>query len=154
MLTGLAIDTLTPYAVVLVLFGGLMIGWLVRWLLRAASVRPALGELMAWLAVTASTSVTSSAADPRDQGRLEGTLRDGTPIDVHLADRDTRGSGLARQLWSLIRLRPVVAGHVPLSSRAQLQQLALASSLAAEGPRCPARRCCSSRRCRTRRWCS
>ena len=61
---------------------------------------------------------------------MEGTLADGTPVDVHLADRDTRGSGVARRLWSLVRLRPVAAGHVPLSSRAQLQQLALASSLA------------------------
>ena len=43
LLTGLAIDALTPYAVVIVLFGGLMTGWLVRWLLRAASVRPATG---------------------------------------------------------------------------------------------------------------
>ena len=130
MLTGLAIDTLTPYAVVLVLFGGLMIGWLVRWLLRAASVRPGSGELMAWLSRHGVGVGDLAAADPRNQGRLEGTLTDGTPIDVHLADRDTRGSGVARQLWSLIRLRPVVAGHVPLSSRAQLQQLALAISLA------------------------
>ena len=130
MLTGLAIDTLTPYAVILVLFGGLMIGWLVRWLLRAASVRPGSGELMAWLSRHGVGVGDLAAADPRNQGRLEGTLTDGTPIDVHLADRDTRGSGVARQLWSLIRLRPVVAGHVPLSSRAQLQQLALSISLA------------------------
>ena len=130
MLTGLAIDTLTPYAVVLVLFGGLMIGWLVRWLLRAASVRPGSAELTAWLRRHGAGVGDLAAADPRHQGRLEGTLTDGTPIDVHLADRDTRGSGVARQLWSLIWLRPVVAGHVPLSSRAQLQQLALSSSLA------------------------
>ena len=130
MLTGLAIDTLTPYAVVLVLFGGLMIGWLVRWLLRAASVRPGSAELTAWLRRHGAGVGDLAAADPHRQGRLEGTLTDGTPIDVHLADRDTRGSGVARQLWSLIWLRPVVAGHVPLSSRAQLQQLALSSSLA------------------------
>ena len=37
LLTGLAADTLTPFAVALVLAGGLMAGWLVRWLLRAAS---------------------------------------------------------------------------------------------------------------------
>ena len=130
LLTGLAIDALTPYAVVIVLFGGLMTGWLVRWLLRAASVRPATGELMAWLAGHGVTLSSLGRPDPQDQGRMEGTLADGTPVDVHLADRDTRGSGVARRLWSLVRLRPVAAGPLALSSRAQLQQLALASTLA------------------------
>jgi uncharacterized membrane protein YbhN (UPF0104 family) len=130
LLTGLAIDALTPYAVVIVLFGGLMTGWLVRWLLRAASVRPATGELMAWLNDHGVDMSSLTRPDPQDQGRMQGTLADGTTVDVHLADRDTRGSGVARRLWSLVRLRPVVAGHVALSSRAQLQQLALASSLA------------------------
>lgn len=130
LLTGLAIDTLTPYAVLIVLFGGLMTGWLLRWLLRAASVRPATGELMAWLSGHGVDLASLARPDPQDQGRMEGALADGTIVDVHLADRDTRGSGVARRLWSLVRLRPVVAGHVPLSSRAQLQQLALASTLA------------------------
>ena len=130
LLTGLAADTLTPFAVALVLAGGLMAGWLVRWLLRAASVRPAAGDLKAWLTGHGVGVAELASAGPRNQGRLEGALDDGTPVDVHLADRDTRGSGVARGLWALIRLRPVVAGHVPLSSRAQLQQLALASSLA------------------------
>jgi uncharacterized membrane protein YbhN (UPF0104 family) len=130
LLTGLAIDALTPYAVVVVLFGGLMTGWLVRWLLRAASVRPATGELMAWLASHGVKLSSLGRPDPQDQGRMEGTLADGTPVDVHLADRDTRGSGVARRLWSLVRLRPVAAGPLALSSRAQLQQLALASTLA------------------------
>jgi glycosyltransferase 2 family protein len=138
LLTGLAVNTLTPFAVVIVLFGGLMVGWLVRWLLRAGSVRPATSELKAWLARRGVDIADLSAADPKDQGRLEGTLRDGTPVDVDLADRDTRGSGLAQQLWALIRLRPVVAGHGLVSSRAQLQQLALASALAERtGVPCP-----------------
>jgi uncharacterized membrane protein YbhN (UPF0104 family) len=49
---------------------------------------------------------------------------------VHLSGRDTRGSGLARQLWALARLRPALAGHIPLGSRAQVEQLALACCLA------------------------
>ena len=130
LLTGLATDALTPYAVVIVLFGGLMMGWLVRWALRAASVRPATGELMAWLSGHGVDLRDLAGPGPQNPGRLEGALSDGTAVDVHFADRDTRGSGLARRLWSLVRLRPVVSGYVPLSSRAQLQQLALASSLA------------------------
>jgi hypothetical protein len=49
LLSGLAVGTLTPFAVVIVLFGGLLAGWLVRWLLGAASVLPGPAELVAWL---------------------------------------------------------------------------------------------------------
>jgi uncharacterized membrane protein YbhN (UPF0104 family) len=130
LLTGLAINTLTPYAVAIVGFGGLLAGWLVRWVLGAASVRPALGDLIAWLE-RHGVMVSALAADGSpDQGHLHGIRADGTQVDVHLADRDTYGSGLARRLWSLARLRPVVTGRIPLGSRAQLYQMALASSLA------------------------
>ena len=49
LLSGLAVDALTPFAVSIVLFGGLLAGWLVRWLLGAASVLPSPAELVAWL---------------------------------------------------------------------------------------------------------
>jgi uncharacterized membrane protein YbhN (UPF0104 family) len=130
LISGLATDALTPFSVVIALFGGLMIGWLLRWLLGAASVRPGIAQLSKWLTERGVPVAELTAGDQQDQGRLAGTLSDGTSVDVHLADRDTRGSGIVRRVWALIRLRPVVAGHVPLSSRAQLQQLALASALA------------------------
>jgi glycosyltransferase 2 family protein len=130
LVSGLATDALTPFSVVIALFGGLMIGWLVRWTLRASSVRPGIGQMTTWLNGHGVPVAELTPGDQHDQGRLAGQLADGTLIDVHLADRDTRGSGILRQVWSLIRLRPVVAGHVPLSSHAQLQQLALASTLA------------------------
>jgi uncharacterized membrane protein YbhN (UPF0104 family) len=130
LISGLATNALTPFSVVIALFGGLMIGWLLRWLLGAASVRPGIAQLSDWLTGHGVPMAELTAGDQQDQGRLAGTLTDGRPADVYLADRDTRGSGLVRGLWALIRLRPVVAGHVPLSSRAQLQQLALASALA------------------------
>ena len=130
LLTGLAVTTLTPFAVVFVLFGGLLAGWVVRWLLGAASVRPGPAELARWLRER-GVAVSDLVPDDRHPGgRLAGSLGDGTRIDVHLADRDTRGLGVVRRLWSLVRLRPVAAGHVALSSRIQLQQLALASCLA------------------------
>jgi glycosyltransferase 2 family protein len=133
LLTGLAVTSLTPFGVVVGLFGGLMVGWAVRWLLGAASVRPSTDALARWLRGH-RVPVTDLAPDAhRGRGRLTGVLRDGTPVDVHLADRDTRGAGLARRLWSLVRLRPVVAGHVSLSSRDRLQQLALAACLARDG---------------------
>src|SRR3984957_7967266 len=129
LLSGLAVGSLTPFAVVIAASGGLLVGWVVRWLLGAASVLPSLTELTAWL-----TSQGATAADLSDVGpgraRLEGKLTDGTRIRVHLSGRDTRGSGLARRLCALARVRSAVAGHIALSSRAEVQQLALACCLA------------------------
>jgi glycosyltransferase 2 family protein len=129
LLSGLAVGTLTPFAVVIVAFGGLLAGWVVRWLLGAASVLPGTTELTGWLASQGVQAADLSAAGP-SRARLEGKLADGTRIRVHLSGRDTRGTGLVRKLWALARLQPAVAGHVALSSRAQVEQLALACCLA------------------------
>jgi len=129
LLSGLAVGTLTPFAVVIVASGGLMIGWLVRWLLGAASVLPSVAELTAWLTRRGVQITELSVAGP-SRARLDGTLADGARIRVHLSGRDTRGSGLARQLWALGRLRPALAGHIALGSRSQVEQLALACFLA------------------------
>jgi uncharacterized membrane protein YbhN (UPF0104 family) len=129
LLTGLAVGTLTPFAVVIAACGGLLVGWVVRWLLGAASVLPSMAELTGWLAARGVTAEDLSVAGP-SRARLEGKLADGTRIRVHLSGRDTRGSGLGRQLWALARLRPALAGHIALGSRAQVEQLALACYLA------------------------
>ena len=130
LLSGLAVVTLTPFAVVIVAFGGLSVGWLVRWLLGAASVLPSVAELTRWLGSHGVPATDLSAAEPSGRARLDGTLADGTPIRVNLSGRDTRGAGLARQLWALARLRPAVAGHVALGSRARVEQVTLACCLA------------------------
>jgi glycosyltransferase 2 family protein len=130
LFTGLAKDTLTPFAVAIALFGGLTIGWLVRWALGAASVSPGAGALVPWLTSRGVQLRDLAASDRPGNVRLEGHLADATAIEVYLADRDTRGAGLARRLWALVRLRPSVVGHLPLTTRAQLERLALASSLA------------------------
>jgi hypothetical protein len=49
LLAGVAVDSLTPFAVVIVLFGGLLFGWGLRWALGALSVRPSIPELINWL---------------------------------------------------------------------------------------------------------
>jgi glycosyltransferase 2 family protein len=130
LLSGLAVGTLTPFAVVIVAFGGLFVGWLLRWLLGAASVLPGTAELKRWLTSHGVPAADLSVAEPRGRARLEGALADGTRIRVHLSGRDTRGAGLARRLWALARLRPAVAGHVALDSRTRVEQLALACCLA------------------------
>jgi uncharacterized membrane protein YbhN (UPF0104 family) len=129
LLSGLAVGTLTPFAVVIVAAGGLLVGWVVRWLLGAASVLPSTAELTSWLAGRGCPAGDLSLTGP-GRARLEGRLADGTRIRVHLSGRDTRGSGLARQLWALVRLRTAVAGHIAIGSRAQVEQLALACYLA------------------------
>jgi glycosyltransferase 2 family protein len=135
LLSGLAVGALTPFAVVIVFFGGLLAGWLMRWILGAASVLPGPAELIAWLR-NQGTQVSELAGDHR--ARLDGTLADGTRIQVRLSGGDTRGAGLARRVWALIRLRPAVAGHIAISSRAQLEQLALVCGLARQaGVPCP-----------------
>lgn len=130
LLSGLAVGTLTPFAAVIAAFGGLLVGWMVRWLLGAASVLPGVAELTAWLASQGVSAADLSFTEPQSRARLEGVLADGTKIRVHLSGRDTRGSGLAQRLWALVRLRSAVAGHLALTSRARLQQLALACCLA------------------------
>jgi glycosyltransferase 2 family protein len=127
LLSGLAVDALTPFAAVIVFFGGLGAGWLVRWLLGAASVLPGPAELAAWLR-SQGAAVRELTVD--GGARLEGTLNDGTRIQVRLYGRDTWGSGLTRRLWALVRLQPAAAGHIAIGSRAQLEQLALACTLA------------------------
>ncbi len=146
LITSVAQDTLTPFAMVIALFGGLGAGWLVRWALGAASVRPSTAELVPWLRSRGvdiadlkpshqpgngpSDSPSDRSSTRPGRPRLEGSLANGTLIEVRLADRDTRGSGLARRLWAMVRLRRSAAGHIALSSRAQLERLALASTVA------------------------
>jgi glycosyltransferase 2 family protein len=126
LLTGLAVNSLTPYAVIVVMFGGLLFGWASRWTLGALSVRPPIVELITWLGDFQLSVSYLSEADA-DAAHLVGGLSDGTPIEVRMANRDTRGSGLLLHLWSRFRLRQGTVGHVALSSRSQLEQLALAS---------------------------
>jgi uncharacterized protein (TIRG00374 family) len=138
LVSGLAVDSLTPFALLVALFGALFFGWLVRWILGSASVRPSIRDLTVWLAEH-HLIVSHLAVRGSSLAFLDGTLSDGRQIEVRMANRDTRGSGLVRRLWAHARLRQAAAGHVALSSRAQLEQLALSSSLAERaGVLCPA----------------
>lgn len=130
LVSGLAVGTLTPYAVGIVLFGGLAMGWLVRWALGTPSALPTPEELARWLEGQGVWVAGLSAADPSSRARMEGTLADGTPVRVHLSSRDNRGAGLARRLWALIRLQRGVVGRIALSSRVRIEQVALACYLA------------------------
>lgn len=130
LLAGLADDHLTPFALVISFFAGLFFGWGARWVLGAGSVRPSTSELVRRLGEHQLFVHDLHPTDSRPRSDLSGVLVDGAPVEVRMANRDTRGAGVARRLWARARLRPIVAGHVALSSRSQLEQLALSSYLA------------------------
>jgi glycosyltransferase 2 family protein len=130
LLTGLVADALTPFALLLALLAGLSLGWGVRWILGATSVRPRLDQLASWLLERGVAVHNLVPSGSQGTATLEGVLTDGSAVEIRMANRDTRGSGLARRLWAIVRLRATVVGHAALSSRAKLEQLALASYLA------------------------
>ncbi|HVB01637.1 MAG TPA: lysylphosphatidylglycerol synthase transmembrane domain-containing protein [Acidimicrobiales bacterium] len=130
LLAGLAVNALTPFAMAVALLAALFFGWLVRWFLGAASEQPSTTDIKSWLLSHQVPVHHLESVDHRRHARLNGTLDDGTEIEVRMANRDTRGAGLMRRVWAIVRLRPMVAGHAALSSRSQLEQLALASYLA------------------------
>ncbi|MCU1489254.1 MAG: hypothetical protein JWM85_659 [Acidimicrobiaceae bacterium] len=103
---------------------GLGVGAIIRWSLTTSSVRPSTAVLSDWL--SRSGVPVASLAGPGPDGGQAGALEDGTPIVVLLANRDTRGSGLARRLWRTVRLRGAATGVEVLSSRNQLEHHALA----------------------------
>lgn len=124
-LSELSLDDLTFFAVLAVPLGGWAIGLIVRWVLEVASVRPDPLVLLNWLQQS-GVPAEELTEDPDDRS-LVGTLRDGTGFIVLLENRDTRGAGIARRLWRLVRLRSAEGGAEVFSSRTQLKERALAS---------------------------
>jgi uncharacterized membrane protein YbhN (UPF0104 family) len=130
VLSELLLGSLTAYGLLVVLPGGWGAGLLTRWLLGAASVQPRPEELQRALAtVGVEAVVLEPPARRRDHWR--GVLLGGAALVIDLANRDTRGAGVARRLWEVVRLRSGVAGHSSFGARSRLEQEALASYAAA-----------------------
>ena len=70
LISGLATDALTPFSMVIALFGGLMIGWLMRWVLGATSARPDISQLTTWLTEHDVPVAELTLGDQQDQSRL------------------------------------------------------------------------------------
>ncbi len=128
-LSELVVNDLTVFALLAAPLGGWAIGLLVRWVLAVSSVRPSPLALERWL--RRSGVAVEGLTDGADHEGFDGVLDDGTGVLVLLANRDTRGSGVARRLWRAVRLRGVQSGAGVFSSRTQLQNQALASYTAA-----------------------
>lgn len=130
LLSGLADGALKPFAAALAAIGGPMAGWAVRWAVGVPSNRPPDAELGAWLAARDLGTIQLAPASRKVRNLVAGVLADGDHIEVHFANRDTRGSGAARRAWALLRLRPAAAGQTASGSRARVQEMALACALA------------------------
>lgn len=130
LLTGLADEATKLFPLLLAIAAGSLAGYGVRFMVGASTIRPDAPELREWIRtrgipLRGPLTVGIGGADA-----FEGSLVDGTRLDVHLADRDTRLSGLIRRAWSLVRLRAPATGHVALTSRSRLRVLALSCLLA------------------------
>ena len=113
-LSEVAVNDLTVFALLGAPLGGWAIGLLVRWVLAVSSVRPSPQALERWL--RRSGVAVAGLADDADHEGFDGVLDDGTDVLVRLANRDTRGSGVARRLWRSVRLRGVQSGAGVFSS--------------------------------------
>jgi len=119
----LAVAELTFFAALAAPLGGWAIGLLVRWSLGVCSVKPDSRRLTNWL--RQSGVPIAFLEDIPERRNFHGQLADGSAVVVIVESRDTRGSGLARRTWQLLRFRE--AGGLAFSSRAQLKEWALAS---------------------------
>ncbi len=124
------LGALTGYAFLVVLPAGWAVGLVTRWALTATSVQPAPGELR--LAFSALGVELEVLEPPRRRyGDWRGTLAGGGELRIRLANRDTRGAGVARRLWGLVRLRSSASGRPSRGRRSQLEREALACYAAA-----------------------
>jgi uncharacterized protein (TIRG00374 family) len=129
LLGGLADGALTPFAFVIVVLWGAVVGWATRWALGIPSSGPRRAELAAWLADLDLDAAELRPAPGRAGELVYGVLADGRPIEVRLASIDTDWSGVWRWMWTALRLRPTATGHTAVTSRSRLEELALVCAL-------------------------
>lgn len=136
LLGELLLADLTFYAALVAPLMGWATGLAVRWALTTASVRPTPDALQAWL--ERSGVPVAGLAERSWRTGFGGVLADGERFTIELANRDTRGSGIARRIWRSLRLRGAATGSEVLGSRSQLEHHALASyATAAAGVAAP-----------------
>lgn len=129
VLTGVALNELTLLGAVVAVVGGMSVGAFVRWALRTTVRRPSTQSLVSGLR-RAGVNVTSLERAVPEARELTGHLSDGRPIVLKVAGREVHGVGVARRIWSLLRLRGAAIGPQPISMRSALETEALASLMA------------------------
>ena len=129
VVTGVALNELTLLGAVVSVAGGISVGAFVRWTLRTTVRRPSTQSLVIGLR-RAGVNVTSLERAVPEARELTGLLADGRPIVLKVAGREVHGAGVARRIWSLVRLRGAALGPQPISMRSALETEALASMMA------------------------
>jgi uncharacterized membrane protein YbhN (UPF0104 family)/tRNA A-37 threonylcarbamoyl transferase component Bud32 len=130
LVTGLALNELTLFAVALIALGGWACGLVTRWSLRTTVRRPSVHSLVAGLS-RAGIEVRDLERDESSRV-LRGTLSDGRPVVLKSAGREMHGAGILKRLWSILRLRSAALGRQPISLRTALETEALASLMASQ----------------------
>ncbi|MHB1988497.1 MAG: lysylphosphatidylglycerol synthase domain-containing protein [Acidimicrobiales bacterium] len=129
LVTGLALDEITFFGVLVAALGGYAVGLLTRWSLRTTVRRPSIESLVSGLRRAGVDVVDLARPDP-DSRELCGSLSDGRAIVLKAAGREVHGAGVIQRFWSIVRLRGAATGRQPISFRAALETEALASLMA------------------------
>ncbi len=129
LLTGLALNEITLFGVIVAALGGYAVGLGTRWSLRTTVRRPSLASLVAGLR-RAGIDVAHLERPDAESSELVGALTDGRPIVLKAAGREVHGAGILHRLWSVVRLRGAATGRQPISLRTALETEALASMMA------------------------
>ncbi|MHB8246891.1 MAG: lysylphosphatidylglycerol synthase domain-containing protein [Acidimicrobiales bacterium] len=129
VVTGLALDEVTVFGVIVAAMGGFTVGLVTRWALRTTVRRPSIDSLVRGLRRAGIDVRQLERLDP-DSRELSGSLTDSRPIVLKAAGREVHGAGILHRLWSAFRLRGAATGPQPISFRAALQTEALASLMA------------------------
>ena len=102
LLTELALNDLTTFAVIGVILGGWAIGLAVRWALGVASVRPTVARIAAWL--KASGVEIGELARAATAGASPAPWRTARRRWCRSPTGTVRGSGVVRRLWYSVRV--------------------------------------------------
>lgn len=129
VVTGLALGEITFLGSVVAVLVGVAAGCLARFALGTTVRRPSLASLTAGLR-RAGVEVVDLERRADSAGELDGRLANGRALLLEVANQETGAAGLARRLWSFVRLSTAAIGRQPFSVRAALQTEALASFMA------------------------
>jgi uncharacterized protein (TIRG00374 family) len=119
----------TPLSVAVTIALGLAVAYGTLYAVGAPNVRPTGEHLLAGLRKVGFTPVTAHRASDGPEGtRRYLVVQDrGSPLDVHVIDREQLASGFFYRLWRRLRLRSFAVRRGPLTLREALEREALIS---------------------------
>lgn len=119
----------TPLSVAVTIALGLAVAYGTLYAVGAPNVRPTGEHLLAGLRKVGFTPVSAHRASDGPEGtRRYLVVQDGgSPLDVHVIDREQLASGFFYRLWRRLRLRSFAVRRGPLTLREALEREALIS---------------------------